>query len=83
MTNQSVELFQRSEDLDWWIKHVALNHTAKSISEMSHEDDGCWQMAGIKEVLPFHAFMVTRIRDELSDEELEWAKESARKLGLR
>jgi hypothetical protein len=70
-------------NLDYWIKHIAVDHTAKSISEMSHEDDGCWQMANMGEVLPFHAFMVTRIRDELSDEELEWAKESARKLGLR
>ncbi len=71
------------QDLDWWIKHIAVDHTAKSISDMSHEDDGCWQMASMGETLPFHAFMVTRIRDALTDEELEWAKERARKLGLR
>jgi uncharacterized phage-associated protein len=70
-------------DLDWWIRHIAVDHTAKSISDMSHEDDGCWQMATMGETLPFHAFMVTRIRDELTDEELEWAKERAGKLGLR
>jgi hypothetical protein len=28
-------------NLDYWIKHIAVDHTAKSISEMSHEDDGC------------------------------------------
>jgi hypothetical protein len=66
------------QDLDWWIEHIALDQMAASI-----EEDRCWQMAEIGEVLPFIAFMATRIRAELSPEERRWAKERARKLGLR
>jgi Protein of unknown function (DUF4065) len=59
------------QDLDWWIKRIALDHSAASI-----EEDRCWQMAEIGEALPFTVLMVTRIRAALSPEERRWAKEA-------
>jgi hypothetical protein len=66
--------------VDWWIKHIDETHTAASISEKSH--DYAWKIAGMGEVLPLYAFLASRIR-EPTDEELNWAKEKAAKLGLK
>ncbi len=57
--------------IDWWIKHIDEDHTATSISELSH--DHAWEIAKMGEVIPFHAFLATRIR-EPNEEELEWAR---------
>lgn len=66
--------------IDWWIKHIDESHTAASISEKSH--DYAWQIAAMGEQLPLYAFLASRIR-EPRDEELDWAKEEAKTLGLK
>jgi len=64
--------------IDWWIKHIAEQHTAASISEASH--DYAWKIAKLGEELPFHLFLASRIRQP-RDDELEWAKAEADQLG--
>lgn len=64
--------------IDWWIKHVADDHTAVSISEKSH--DYGWKLAKQGEELPYKAFLARRIR-QLRDDELEWARTVAKELG--
>jgi hypothetical protein len=66
--------------IDWWIRHIDESHTAISISEKSH--DYAWKIAAMGEELPLYAFLASRIR-EPNDEELNWAKERAAKLGLK
>ena len=63
--------------IDWWIKHIAEEHTAASISEASH--DYAWKIAKFGEALPYQAFLARRIRQPRSDE-LEWAKAEANRL---
>ena len=60
--------------IDWWIKHIAEEHTAGSISEASH--DYAWKIAKFGEKLPYQAFLGRRIRQP-RDDELEWAKAAA------
>jgi hypothetical protein len=66
--------------IDWWIKHVAEDHTAASISEKSH--DYAWKIAKMGEELPFHAFLASRIRPP-RDDELEWARSAAEDVGSK
>jgi hypothetical protein len=66
--------------IDWWIKHIAEQHTAASISEASH--DYAWKIAKLGEELPFHSFLASRIRQP-RDDELEWAKAAADQLGSK
>jgi len=66
--------------IDWWIKHVAEEHTAASISEASH--DYAWKIARLGEVLPYQAFLTRRIRQP-SGKELDWVKAEAEKLGSK
>jgi hypothetical protein len=70
---------QQREIVDYWIEHIASDHTATSISEESH--DLAWELAKMGEVIPYHAIFATRIRDPVG-EELEWARSRARDLGL-
>ena len=65
--------------VDYWIKHIDEDHTADSISDESH--DLGWEIAKMGEVLPFHAILARRLR-EPTEEELDWARERARELGL-
>lgn len=76
----SVLLFSREElqNINWWIRYVADEHTADSISEESH--DYAWEIAKTGESLPFFAFFSSRIR-EPDPEEMDWAREAARRLG--
>lgn len=75
------ELFSTEElkTVDYWIEHVDADHTASSISEESH--DYAWEIAEMKEPLPFSAHLVERTRRPKGDE-LERAKRKARDLGL-
>ena len=66
--------------IDWWIKHIAEQHTAISISEASH--DYAWKIAKLGEELPFHAFLASRIRQP-RDDELAWAKDAAGQVGTK
>ena len=65
--------------VDHWIKHIADDHTAASISEESH--DTAWEIAKLGEEIPYFALFANRIRDP-KDEELEWARKRAKELGL-
>lgn len=66
--------------IDWWVKHVAEEHTARSISELSH--NYTWQVAAMGEEIPLYAVFASRIRAPLG-QELEWAKAEAERLGLK
>jgi hypothetical protein len=65
--------------VEYWIKHIAEDHTAESISEQSH--DLAWELAELKEPIPYHAIFASRIRDP-EGKELEWAASRAKELGL-
>jgi Protein of unknown function (DUF4065) len=60
--------------VDYWINHIDKDHTAKSISDESH--DYAWEIAKRGEELPLFALLANRIRDP-NDEELAWAKSRA------
>ena len=64
--------------IDWWIKHVAEDHTAASISEESH--DYGWKIAKDGEILPFKAFLAKRVRPPREGPELDWAIGQAKSL---
>lgn len=66
--------------VDWWIKHVDEEHTAVSVSELSH--DYMWELAQTGEDIPLYAVFASRIRAPLG-KELEWAKAEAERLGLK
>ena len=67
------------ENIDYWVKHIAEDHTAATISDQSH--DLGWEIAKMGEVLPFHSVLASRIR-EPNDDEMAWAKKRAKELGL-
>lgn len=69
---------ERSQ-IDYWIKHIDEEHTATSISDLSH--DYGWEIAQLKEALPFAAFFASRVR-EPDEKELSWAKKRVSELGL-
>lgn len=60
-----------------WIKTVDEDHTASSISEMSH--DYGWEIAAMGEELPYGAIMAGRRREPVG-EELAWARDVAKRL---
>ena len=61
--------------VDWWIKHIAEDHTAASISEQSH--DYGWKIVREGEELPLTAFLARRVRQPKAGEELDWAESAA------
>jgi hypothetical protein len=65
--------------VEYWIKHIADEHTATSISEETH--DYVWEIAKLGEELPYAAIFATRVRDP-EGAELNWAKSRAKELGL-
>jgi Protein of unknown function (DUF4065) len=65
--------------VDYWIKHIDEDHTAKSISDLSH--DYGWEIAKSGEVLPLHALWADRLK-EPTDEDINRAKARVRDLGL-
>lgn len=67
------------EAVNYWIEHIDRDHTAESISELSH--DYAWEIARMGEEIPMQACFSTRIR-EPRDKELEWARGVAEKLKL-
>ena len=67
--------------IDWWTDFVAKHHTAKSISEKSH--DYSWEIAKMGEEIPLRAFLASRVRDPHDDEEIDWAKKEAARLGFK
>jgi hypothetical protein len=67
------------EEVDRWIKVISDKHTAESISDESH--DYGWQIAKMGERLPFISVLAERAR-EPSGDEMKWARERAKALGL-
>lgn len=65
--------------VDWWLHHIATEHTASSVSELSHNYP--WKIAEMGEIIPMHAVFAERIRPP-DEEELNWAKSEAERLGL-
>jgi hypothetical protein len=65
--------------VDYWIDHVARDHTAASISDMSH--DHAWEIARMGEEIPYHALFTTRIR-EPSTKERDRIAARVKELGL-
>jgi hypothetical protein len=76
-----VSIFSEDElkTVDYWIEYIDRHHTAKSISDESH--DYAWSIAELGEELPLHAVLANRIR-EPNDEETARLKRRAKELGL-
>jgi len=60
--------------IDAMIEVICKEHTAKTISEASH--DRIWELAEIGEEIPYEAFLASEI-GEIDKEDIEWAMESA------
>lgn len=74
-------VFDRDElqTIDFWVKEIDGKHTATSISDLSH--DYAWEIAGMKERLPFTSFMASRGR-EPNPQEVSRLRDRAKELGL-
>jgi hypothetical protein len=70
---------EQRQIVEYWIAHIADDHTAASVSEETH--DYTWEIATLGEELPYTAIFATRARDP-EGAELEWAKSRAKELGL-
>ena len=68
------------QTVNYWIDHISKAHTARSISDETHEDYS-WQIAEMGEELPLNAIRLARI-EEPSGEELERLRKRAKELGL-
>ncbi|MER8509137.1 Panacea domain-containing protein [Mesorhizobium sp. M0199] len=67
------------KEIDRWIKEIDGKHTATSVSEYSH--DYGWEIAAMKEPLPFHSILAGRGR-EPTDVEAARLRNRAKELGL-
>jgi antitoxin SocA-like protein len=81
LSEPDVSIFSADEikSVDYWIEHIDKEHTAKSISDQSH--DYAWDIAKMGEELPLVAVLANRIR-EPDERELERLRKRARALGL-
>ena len=82
LTTPDVKTLFTPEELkvvDYWIDHIANDHTAASISDKSH--DYAWEIAKTGEELPLNAIFANRIR-EPTDTEMEKFRQRAKSLGL-
>lgn len=57
--------------VDRAIEHVCKNHTARSVSEETHND--IWKLAAIGEQLPYYTVLAARL-GEVTEYEVDWAK---------
>lgn len=73
LEDPSTESFSAEEIsfVDQVIRLVCEQHTAKSISEASH--DRAWEIAKIGETIPYEAIYISG-EGELSGQDMEWAK---------
>ncbi len=62
--------------VDDLIEYVCREHTAKEISEESHDE--IWKLAEIGEEIPYYAFLASK-RGEIDKEDIEWAMKSLQK----
>jgi len=77
----NIDIFsnQEIEAVDSWTKIISEDHTAKSISEESH--DYAWEIAKMGEELPLYALRTSLFRDP-TDAEMIRIREKVKKLGL-
>jgi hypothetical protein len=78
--DMSVFTSEEVKAVDYWIKHIAEDHTATSISDLTH--DISWEIAAMGEELPYHAIFATRARRP-KGKELEWATAQVRRRDSR
>jgi hypothetical protein len=78
--DMSIFTDEERREVDYWIKHIGEDHTAKSISDLTHEDTS-WEIAKLGETLPYHAILATRTRRPRG-KELEWAKTQVKQRDL-
>lgn len=80
-TKPDISIFSPEEiaAVDYWIKHIDEDHTAESISEVTH--DYAWEIARMGEEIPLYAVLATRIR-EPNEQELGRLRQRAKHLGL-
>lgn len=81
VTHPDPNMFSAEElkQIRYWTNHIDKDHTAKSISDFSH--DYGWEIAKMREPLPFFSVLAERMR-EPTDEEIERAKARAAEIGL-
>ncbi|MCO5057801.1 MAG: Panacea domain-containing protein [Rhizobiaceae bacterium] len=70
---------QEKGTIDYWIKHIDDDHTATSVSDLSHNYG--WDIARMGETIPFHSLLSDRIRDP-NEDELRWATEVVKRSRL-
>lgn len=70
---------EEQQIVDFWINEICLKRTAASISEETH--GYAWEIARMGEELPIYAALAERGR-EPTKEELDWARERAKRRGL-
>lgn len=63
---------------DYVIDTICEDHTAASISELSH--DAVWDLAEIGEEIPLYAVLAAKA-SEITQESIAWARGEARRLG--
>lgn len=68
------------QTINWWVDHIAKDHTAASISDESH--DYGWEIYEIGEEIPYRAFLSERVREEMRPDDKRWAEKRAKELGL-
>lgn len=70
-SNKSLFSAEQLEIVDFIRDYVCEDHTANSISEMTH--DHIWEMAQMGEPIPYEAMLVAKSAP-VSKEDIEWAK---------
>jgi hypothetical protein len=64
--------------IDQVVEHVCRGHTARSISDLTHDD--AWKLAEIGEELPYYTIYAAHA-GELDEEDVAWAKASIQEMG--
>jgi hypothetical protein len=74
LTTPDVSMFKSEEIriIEDAIQIVCHQHTARSISEQSH--DIVWKLAELDEEIPYHAILAGRLH-EIESDDVEWARE--------
>ena len=75
LTEPDISTFSPQEIswVDQIIEAVCENHTAESISNISHDD--IWKLAEIGEVIPLNAVLASRL-GEVNERDMKWAREA-------
>ena len=65
--------------VDKLIEIICESHTAQSISDLTHDD--IWEMAEIGEEIPYCTIYAAK-RGDVCEDDMSWALNAARKLGI-